>query len=183
VNKLSIAALSFVAAATVALPAAAADTVYVQVTGASQGGFAGDPARGMLLEHFDLSGTAPVDAASGAAAGRRRWNPIKFTKVLDKASAQFFRAFATGERLSTVTFTIYGPSRNADGSASMGAQQALYTIKLTDAVISSDQIIAPTDKDPATGGGYAQAVENVTVTFQKITVSWSGGSTNSDTWQ
>jgi type VI secretion system secreted protein Hcp len=190
VNKLAIAGLSLLAAVTATMPAGAGttagsgDSVYVQVTGATQGGFSGDSANGgrLLVYHFDLSGIAPVDAASGLNTGKRKWNPIKFTKALDKSSAQFSKAFSTNERLSSVTFTVYGPARNADGSVSGGGATALLTVKLTNATIASDEIIAPSDKDPASGAAYPEAVENLAVTFTNITISYPGGVTNSDTW-
>lgn len=182
-KKLTVAGFSLLAALSTAVPAAAADTVYVQITGASQGNFSGDSANGgrVVVLHLDLSGTAPTDSTSGQPAGKRRWNPVRFTKALDKTSAQFFRALATGEHLSSVTFTVYG-ARNADGTSPGSAATALYTVKLGDAYITADEIVAPSDKDPATGAGYAEAVENVTLTFQRITVIYTGGASASDTW-
>ena len=52
------------------------------------------------------------------------------------------------------------------------------------AQVASDQVIAPSEKEPASGVAYAGAVEQVSLTFQKIEVTYAaGGVTAADNWQ
>jgi type VI secretion system secreted protein Hcp len=198
VNKLTIAGLSLVATVAATMPAGAAgttvgssDSVFVSVKGAKTGNFAGDASnklapkgQQMVVYHLEFGGIAPRDPASGLASGKRQWSQVKFIKSLDKASPQFFNSFASNEQLSTVVFTVVGPSRGLDGKATAGgAEVPLYTVTLTNASIASDQVIAPSQKDPASGVAYAGAVEEVSLTFQKIEVMYvQGGITAGADW-
>ncbi len=190
-NKLTIAALSLVTTFVATSPADAAgttpgsgDSVYMTVKGQRQGQFAGDATRKnqMIVYHLEFGGTSPRDTASGMPTGKHTWSTVKITKALDRASPQFFNAFAQNESLSQVEFDIYGPPRGADGrfGTNGSAETLLYTVKLTNASVASDAVIAPSEKDPAAGVAYNGAVEQVSLVFQKIEVSYvgSGGSTS-----
>jgi type VI secretion system secreted protein Hcp len=190
-NKLTIAGLSLLATVGVTMPADAAgttagsnDLVYVIVRGQKTGTFTGDTTKQgqIAVYHITYNETAPRDSASGLPSGKRVSNPITFTKALDKSSPQFFGALVNNENLTTVTFNFYG-SRAVDGRVtSTGNDGLLYTITLTNASIASDEIIGPSDKDPASGVAYPGAVEQVSLVYQKITVTAVGGVTSADNW-
>jgi type VI secretion system secreted protein Hcp len=180
-NKLTIAGLSLLATVAAAT-SAAAETVSLELAGQKQGNIAGEASkadrRGQIdVLHLDVGATSPVDAASGQTTGRRRWSTLKFVKPLDVASPKILNAFATSENLTKVIFHVY---RND----AQGREAGYYTIQLTNAVVVSDQVVLPSDKDPATGAAYASSVEIVSLTFQKISVTYvQGGIAGADTWQ
>jgi type VI secretion system Hcp family effector len=184
-NKLTVAGLSLLAAVAATMPAGAAgttpgsgDSVFMIVKGQKQGAFAGDTSKkGQIgVYHLEFGGSSPRDLATGMATGKRTWSTVKVIKALDRASPQFFNAFTQNENLLTVEFDVYGPARGADGKfgANGSGEVMLYTIRLTNAVVTSDTVIAPSDKDPAAGVAYGGAVEQLSLVFQKIEVSYVG---------
>ncbi len=191
-NKLAIAGLSLLATAAVTMPADAAgttvganDAVTVTITGMRQGAFPGDTSKGNSIRvyHLEFGEVGTRDQASGLATGKRVSTPLKFIKAVDKSTGHMFTALSSNETLSKVMFTI-GGTRQADGSFSSPSDSPVLTITLSNAVIASDTIVAPSDKDPASGVAYGGAVEQVSLTYQKIEItSSSGGKTASDNWQ
>jgi type VI secretion system Hcp family effector len=188
VKKSAVACLSLLTTLAIAVPSLAADSVYAIVKGAKQGTFAGDTAKGVIVYHLDMSAAAQSDAAGAVASGsRRQWN-VRLTKALDKSSPQFLSAFVTNEPLTNVTITVYGPPRALDGRPSAGAEGVIYTIKLANARVVLDHVIAPADKDPASGAPSQGPVEEVSLTSQTVEVTAYGGtssgtvSTSTDTW-
>jgi type VI secretion system secreted protein Hcp len=190
-NKLTIAGLSLLATVAATAPAGATgttagsnDLVYVIVKGQKTGTFTGDGTKQgqIAVYHFSFTETSPRDAQSGLPTGKRVSSPITFTKALDKSSPQFFNALVNNENLATVTFNFYG-SRGTDGRVtSTGNDGLLYTITLVNASIASDELSGPSDKDPASSAAYPGSVEQVTLVYQKITVTAVGGASASDNW-
>jgi len=106
--------------------------------------------------------TAPHDAGTGRASGRRQYAPVVFTKMWDASSPQLVEAAATGEVFPLVEFDFVR-------TASDGKESVYETIKLTDAMISG---IKRYIGFPDAGESPDQRhLEDVSLTFQKIEVS------------
>jgi type VI secretion system secreted protein Hcp len=163
---------------------------YVTIEGTRQGTFKGDPAakdapaavsktggaRSARISAlaFNYGVTAPRDAATGQASGKRQHSPVSFVKEWDAASPQLFQACCTNEVLKSVLFEFV----EADAQ---GNQQVSHSIQLTNATISSIRFDI---QGPApSAGGTAQDLEEIAMVFQKIeVVSISGGTAASDDW-
>jgi type VI secretion system secreted protein Hcp len=191
VNKLTIAGLSLLATVAATMPADAAgttvganDSVTVTITGRSQGAFPGDATKlnAIRVYHLDFGEVGARDSATGLPTGKRTSTPLRFVKAMDKATPYMFQALATNEVLSTVKFTIAG-TRLADNSFGGASDAPLLTITLSNVSVASDTLIAPSDKDPASGVAYGGAVEQVTLTYQKVEIAYAGGKTTTETWQ
>ena len=147
--------------------AASADSFTLKVDGSKQGGFKGSAPDGssILASGMELSAVVPRDAASGQASGRRRWEPLKIVKSVDKASPTFFTALITNELLKTVSLRAFhgGPT---------GA--SYYTVTLTNATIVSFRQYKADPANPSSA-----LLEEVSFSFQKIqVVSDEGGTTS-----
>jgi type VI secretion system Hcp family effector len=93
--------------------------------------------------------TAPREAASGMASGRRMHKPLTIVKEVDKASPKLMEACAKGTHIGDVEVW----SRE-------GGQAALrYTLQ--DAIISSYSISGPSESSP-------RPVESVSFSFAQV---------------
>jgi type VI secretion system secreted protein Hcp len=142
----------------VVLPARAG-TFYVTITGTKQRKFKGEttiPAHAAQLVGvgFDYGVAIPRDSATGLASGKRVHRPVVFTKQWGAASPQLFQAAVTNEVLKTVQFDFY----RTDAS---GAEVVYYTVKLSNAGISSIRSYMSTSSTPA----RALNLEEVALTF------------------
>ena len=147
--------------------------IFMKFEGVRQGWFVGEvpdplresPSKVSLGLGFEQVVTAPRDAATGQATGRRQHSPIIVTKEWGAASPQLFQALVTNESLKTVQFDFYTPAANADGTA-----QRFFTIKLSNAFVSK---IEKYEHFNATGHQDAndeRFLEDVSLTFQKIDI-------------
>lgn len=130
----------------------------VAIEGAKQGRFKGEGSGDALKEKliglaFEYEIKTPRDPATGAATGKRQHQPIVFTKEWGAASPQLFQAAATNESLKSVVFEFYP-------AAPGGASEPFYTIRLTNAAVSSI-------RQHTLDGRY---VEEISLTFAKIEV-------------
>jgi type VI secretion system secreted protein Hcp len=155
---------------------------YCQVKGAKQGQFKGEGVQksgsgaGMIpLVRFSSGATAVRDAASGAATGKRQWQPIRITKQWGAASPQLLQALTTNEQLVSVVFDFFR-------SDPAGKEQLHYRITLQNAVVSS--IGSSLDLTGPAGAPYAgHELEDVEFTFQSIMVEdLADKTTATDTW-
>lgn len=155
-------------------PVSTATTIIVRMTGAKQGPFKaaqvtktpGDiPGFGF---QFELH--SPRDPATGLPMGKRQYTPITFTKELGAASPQIFQALNSNELLTTVEFDFVR-------SGTMGQQAVYYTVKLTNATVTSVRSYISAAPDQ-------RALEDVSFTFQKIEIEDKEGKTSAmDDWQ
>jgi type VI secretion system Hcp family effector len=141
-------------------------SVFVTIEGEKQGKFKGStPIRGredaIQIHDYKMSITAPKDKQSGQATGARQHQGISFTKAIDDASPQFMQALTTNEALKSVTFAFVKPGPD-------GKEVQYQTVTLEGA-----QLASWTQEDDS---------EAVTLVYQKVTVSSSGGTTASDDW-
>jgi len=105
--------------------------VFVTVTGKIQGQFAGENnTTRMEVSGFEMEVNSPRDMATGQSSGKRQHLPLMFQKVTGPSSVQFYKASATNEQLTTVTFEVYKLS--AGGTSVLD-----YKIVLTNASITS----------------------------------------------
>lgn len=149
------------------------------IRGAKQGQFKGQSmARGqekwIPCSQFLLSLTAPRDASSGQATGRRQWSPIVVTKEWGAASPQILSAVSTNEALPLVEFEFLR-------SNPQGMESVFETVTLTNATISAfkQYVGFPDAGEPPN----PHPLEDVSFTFQKIEVTNSEGKTTAvDDW-
>jgi type VI secretion system secreted protein Hcp len=150
--------------------AMAAVNAYMTIEGSTQGAIAGNssrtaaPAGAIELTSVVQESTAPRDAATGAASGKRQHSAIIITKKIDMASPKLVRAMNTGENLRTVTIVFEG----AGGGA--GKEKVAQKITLNDAMITSVQNTGTT--------------ETIKLTYRQIEVTYvSGGKSATDDWE
>jgi type VI secretion system secreted protein Hcp len=117
---------------------------------------------------------SPRDAASGLPIGKRQHSPLIITKKIDKSTPLLMNALVNNENLPTLTLRFYRPITS-------GAEQQYYTIKLTNAAVSSiKQYMVYSETTGLTG----YHLEEVSFTYQKI--EWiieDGGITAEDDWE
>ncbi|HEY5061326.1 MAG TPA: type VI secretion system tube protein TssD [Gemmatimonadaceae bacterium] len=143
--------------------------VFVTIKGLKSGVFPGDylsgPHKGEIAaSSFSFELTSPLDASSGLPNGKRQYKPVIFTHSISAAAALVVGAATSNESLTTATFVVYKPNAS-------GAEMAYYTVTLTNAHVASVRQYT-VDGDP---------MEEVSLTFQKITMD-VGGKTASDDW-
>lgn len=125
--------------------------------------------------------TSPRDIATGLPSGKRQHYPIKFIKEWGAASPQIMQALCTNEILKRVFFEFTHTTKS-------GTTEVYYTIELQEATISNVKYM--TGKGESAGSAKTQAaydtqeLEEVSLTYQKITVSHIPGSTQAvDDWK
>ena len=158
------------------LQAMAANEFYITINGQKQGQFKGEGRQNQIVGvGFQYEVTSPRDAATGQATGRRMHKPVVITKEWDAASPQLFQALVTNENLPHVDLQFVR-------TAPDGREEAFYTIKLTNATITS--IRQYTGVLPgATNAADIHQLEEVSFTFQKIEVESTIGKTMAtDDW-
>ena len=140
-------------------------TCYVSVEGTKQGKFKGEQSFSKLgkdkvtVVRFASGVVSPRDVATGQASGKRRYEPIEFTKELGGSSPQFLQALTSNEVLKTVLFEFVRTNAS-------GAEEVHYTIKLTNASVASSRISLD-----LTERGHplaAHELHTITLAFEKI---------------
>jgi type VI secretion system secreted protein Hcp len=138
--------------------AATAGVVHIEmkVVGNKTGTFKGDSAQKNHEDQILVSGyvfqvDSPRDLATGQATGRRVYQPVRVTHLLDAASPQFLNACATNELLKSVVINFYETDR-------AGREVNFYRVTLTDATVSSV-------KQNTSG---ATVLEDDSFTFRKV---------------
>jgi len=100
---------------------------------------------------------SPRDIATGQASGKRQHKPIVIVKEVDKSSPLLLKAYSGREVLKSVLLEFR--RRNPEGQ-----EEVYYTVKLTNALISSIK----------SGPQADTATEEITLDFQKIEYHYSG---------
>jgi type VI secretion system secreted protein Hcp len=146
----------------------------VKIVSQRQGPFKAEaPHGGIDGIRFSSQLNSPRDVATGLPSGKRQYSPIMFTKNWGPASPQIIAALTTNENLSTVTFEFYK-------TAADGKQFIYQTIVLTNATVSSVRryIDVPSGGEPPD----SRALEDVSLTFQKIELKDASGTAAMDDW-
>lgn len=116
----------------------------------------------------------PRDPDTGMATGQRTFEPIRFTKRIDKSSPLLAKALANNEVIEA-EFRFYRPDPSGNGST-----QHFYTIHVTQAGLSTVRPLVQSTIDPDTSG--FPALEEVELAYRSITWTYEdGGITFSDT--
>lgn len=125
-------------------------------------GMAGSPTSEKAIAfHYEVS--APRDAASGMATGKRMHKPITIVKEWGASAPQLMRAMASGAAIPLVTIDASGPS---------GAH---HTMKLTNARVLSFRRVS----GPPGHGPYGE----LAMTFERIEmVNKAGKLSAADDW-
>jgi type VI secretion system Hcp family effector len=130
------------------LGSAVVKEVYVTAMGAKQGQLG----KGKIqCTKYEFQPQSPRDAATGLPTGKVNNRQVTITKRWDAASIPFLQALETNENLNSVTLDF-------DGVGTTGAQTAVFTVKLTNATVSSVH-----EYFDATG-----ALEDVTFNFASL---------------
>jgi type VI secretion system secreted protein Hcp len=109
----------------------------------------------------------PTDE-TGFAIGARHYQPVTFTKRIDKSSPLLAKALAMNQPVSRAEFRFYRPSPGGSG-----VEENFYTIVLEDGYIRS---ISAVSEDAMLGGQTAPPMmETVSVVFGEITWTYEVG--------
>jgi type VI secretion system secreted protein Hcp len=153
---------------------------YLKLKGNKQGDLKGsvtqkgreDKIMVIAVSHDIIS---PRDAASGLPTGKRMHKPFTITKELDKSSPLLYNALVHNEQITEWELQFWTPSAT-------GAEKQHYTVKLTNASISSIAFRSLNNKNPELTK-YVE-YEEIAFTYQKIEWTWmDGGITGNDDWE
>ena len=115
---------------------------------------------------------SPRNAASGLPTGKHQHRQFVITKELDKSSPLLYTMLVTNENLVDWDLQFWQ-------TAVTGTEVNHYTVKLTNANITSIEFRMPNNKDPQVM--KLAEYEEVAFTYQKIQWTWNeGGITASD---
>ena len=120
---------------------------------------------------------SPRDPASGLPTGRRQHQPLTLLKEVDRSSPLLWRALVTNEVLVAWELRFWQPV-----SGTAGAERQFYTLRLTNATITSIRAFM-TDNEDLTRANLPLR-EEVSFTYQKVEWVWTDGNVSaSDSWQ
>ncbi len=127
-----------------------------------------------MIQAIEHQIVVPRDPQSGQPSGQRVHQPMKITKIFDKASPLLYQAMANGERLKC-TIEWYRTS-------SMGTHEHYFTHVIDGAVIVDIKAIMPNCVDPSLSHfGHMEEVS-----FSYSTIRWIheiGGTEGTDDWR
>ncbi len=124
---------------------------------------------------FDDGVSAAREAGSGMATGRRRYDPIKIRKRIDKATPLIAKALCNNEVIEGI-FKFYRPNPAGDGTT-----EHFFTIDIKGGRVSSIQHVSPDTMDPVETARPAE--EEVEFLFSDITWTFEdGGLSHMDSW-
>jgi type VI secretion system secreted protein Hcp len=115
------------------------------------------------------------EAGTGAASGRRQYEPLLIRKRIDKASPLLMKAMVENQEIEG-TFKFFRPNPSGDGTT-----EQFYTVMIKKGRIASVKQFVPDNIEPATS--TEPPLEEVTFVFH--TINWTitnGGVTHEDTW-
>ncbi|MDB5049600.1 MAG: uncharacterized protein JWO30_2671 [Fibrobacteres bacterium] len=114
---------------------------------------------------------SPRDAASGLPTGKRMHKPFIITKEMDKATPLLYNVLTKNENITEMHVDFFRPDKG-------GVETKAYTIKLTNANISSIDFRMANNKHPDLMK-FAE-YEEVAFTYQKIEWTWHAGNIMAD---
>jgi type VI secretion system secreted protein Hcp len=137
---------------------------FMHVDGAS-GAIEGDATekgheKWITLLGYDGDASVPISTTGGGGAGKVQLKPIVITKRIDKSTPKLFQALVTGRHLPNVQIDFVRPGAGGD--------ETFYSVKL-DTVFVTD--LHQVDQGKSDG----QALEQVSLDFQKIEITESDG--------
>jgi len=135
----------------------------ITITGSQQGSFTNNGSKVINIHAFQYGISSPHDPQTGLPTGRRQHKPLTITKDLDQTSPEILQAITNTENLNDVVVDVF-LTANPKGPV------AEY--HLQNATINDDNQAAP--------GSAGRTQEDVSFSFQKITVT-IGGKVYTDT--
>lgn len=157
--------------------------IYMTLKGQKQGNIQGSVTQkgregSIQVGYLQQKRISPRDAASGLPTGKRQHEPLVFRKFVDKSSPRLQDAMTNNENLTEVHFKFWKPSAT-------GAETNYFNIDLVNASIASFDLYHPDSGDSAAGGTTpADSLEELSLTYQRITWTWTdGGITSQDDWE
>lgn len=143
----------------------AQSTMTLGATGSTDRGAVGTIP--LLGYHHEV--TAPRDAASGMATGKRQHKPFTVVKEVDKSSPILYNALITGETIPSLEF----------GFARQGARTGEYLkIRLEQAKVAG----ISASSGAGSGSGGSVPMEEISFSYAKITWTWTDGTSATDDW-
>lgn len=147
---------------------------YVTIEGTKQGKFKGESQSAAHKDaiiglRFSYDVKSARDVATGQASGKRQHSPVTITKEWGAATPQIYQALITNEVLKTVLLEFV--QTNPDG-----VEEVYFTITLNNATVS--EIRQYTGEETTGANRDAQELEEVSFTFQKITLEDKPGKTS-----
>lgn len=125
--------------------------------------------------YFESSVRTAREAGSGAATGRRSYEPLIIRKRIDKSTPLIYKALVRNEVIDGI-FKFFRPNPTGDGTT-----EQFYTVEIKQGRVSSFKAVSPDCIDPASS--MDPPLEEIS--FQFHTISWTytnGGITHEDTW-
>ena len=117
---------------------------------------------------------APRDAASGLPTGVRVHEPFVIMKELDRSTPLLYELLVKQDNITEWELQFWQPD-------STGEETNYYTVKLTNATITSIDFKMPDHQDPNLAN--TTEYEEIAFTYQKIQWVWKDGAiTASDEW-
>ncbi len=129
----------------------------------------------VIVQAFEHNVTLPRDPQSGQPSGQRKHNPVKITKVFDKASPLMYNALTSGEKLPKVEIKWYRTNPS-------GAQEHYFTTIIEDAILVDVVAEMPNCQDPSQA--HFTHLEHWYMSYRAI--KWThevSGTSGSDDWR
>lgn len=124
---------------------------------------------------FESAVVTAREAGSGMATGRRRYEPVKITKRIDKATPLLYKALAENQVIEGV-FKFFRPNPTGDGTT-----EQFYTVEIQKGRISEMSSKSPDVINPVSTNN--PPTEEISFVFHTITWTYTnGGITHQDTW-
>jgi type VI secretion system secreted protein Hcp len=161
-----------------------ATTAYLTLKGQRQGDSLGSVTlpnheSSILVHSYTTEIDSTRDPASGISTGKWVHNPVVILKELDASSPLLWTALAGNETFVNWALAFFTTAQDENGAAT---ETQIYTIRLTNASISSIQEFLPDSRDAATPNYPVQ--QQISFTYQKIEWIWTEGEvTAEDSWQ
>jgi type VI secretion system secreted protein Hcp len=136
-----------------------------------------------LCTWFELGVETPVDQNTGYAAGKRRHQPLKIRKEIDKASPLLYQMAVNNELASSVILKFWKVGTTKTGAT--GQETQYYTVTLTNAQIRGVKQYTPDHASEESARNQSTyEYEEVQFTYQKIEVVFTdGGISAVDDWE
>lgn len=175
---------------TVASMATASGEWRVSIEGQKSGWFAGETSLrneahpATSISDFSFEILSPRDPQSGLPTGQRIHKPIVFQVAWGAITPQLQQAIASNENIKTIVFEYWKPQLRA--ATGVGEMELEQVITLTNANIADirHHTLASGTATRTTTARRGVEVEDVSVTYQKITIENKHGTTTAqDDWE
>ncbi len=155
--------------------------IYLTLKGQKSGPIKGSVTQkgredSISVQYLQQKRVSPRDAASGLPTGKLQHEPLIFRKTVDKSTPILLNVMSTNENITEAHFKFWRPSVT-------GAEVQFFAIDLLNASIASYNLYHSDTYDTGAGGGGPGDLEEIGLTYQRITWTWlDGGITSQDDW-